>query len=87
MTWTCEGLKRVDANMCVSSNTLRLPPIGFGTADLTGAVDELVLEAIEAGHRLIDTAQVYGSEEGVGRAVSAAVECGLVRRAGIFLSF
>ena len=71
--------------MNADANQIGIPPIGFGTADLTGVVDELVLAAIEAGHRLIDTAQVYGSEEGVGRAVSAAVERGLVRREDLFI--
>ncbi|HSL86609.1 MAG TPA: aldo/keto reductase, partial [Bacteroidales bacterium] len=31
-----------------------------------------VLEALEAGYRLIDTAAIYGNEEGVGRAIKAS---------------
>ena len=62
-----------------------LPKIGFGTADLSGPVDALVLCAIEAGYRLIDTAQVYGSEEGVGAAVQKAVAQGVVTREELFI--
>ncbi|MCR4770980.1 MAG: hypothetical protein K5855_01585, partial [Oscillospiraceae bacterium] len=57
-----------------------LPAIGFGTADLAGPAERIVLEAISAGHRLIDTARVYGSEEGVGLAAEEAVRRGIVRR-------
>lgn len=53
------------------SNGVRIPSIGFGTwqvADGREAVDS-VKAAIKAGYRHIDTAQGYGNEEGVGRAV------------------
>lgn len=48
-----------------------IPQLGFGTwqvpdADATPAV----LEALEAGYRHIDTAQVYRNEAGVGRALA-----------------
>ncbi len=62
-----------------------LPAIGFGTADLAGPAERIVLEAISAGHRLIDTARVYGSEEGVGLAAEEAVRRGIVRREELFL--
>lgn len=62
------------------NNKITLPPIGFGTADLNGDVKEIVLNAIKHGYRLIDTAAVYGSEEGAGRAIREAVESGLVKR-------
>lgn len=68
-----------------SFNRMSLPQIGFGTADLSGPTDEIVFSAIKAGYRLIDTAQVYGSEEGVGLAVKEAVSRGLVRREELFL--
>ena len=39
------------------------------------------MEAIRAGYRLIDTAEAYGNEEGVGRAIRAGMqELGLSRR-------
>ncbi len=38
--------------------------------------ERCVLEAIDVGYRLIDTAQSYGNEEGVGHAI---VHCGVPR--------
>lgn len=72
-------------NNCVPSNETVLPQIGFGTADLSGSVDELVYAAISAGFRLIDTAQVYGSEKGIGQAIRRAVTEKLVGREEIFV--
>ncbi len=47
-----------------------IPEIGFGTYKATdGAGYEVVLNAINAGYRLLDTAKVYGNEEEVGEAV------------------
>ena len=59
------------------NNGVKIPCIGFGTyktpADETcGAV----LQALDAGYRLIDTAAYYGNEAGVGEAVR---KCGLPR--------
>lgn len=59
--------------------------MGFGTADLSGPVEELVAAAIRAGHRLIDTAQVYGSEDGVGLGVARVIGEGLVSREELFI--
>ncbi len=59
------------------NNGVRIPCIGFGTYK-TPADDtcRAVLEAIDAGYRLIDTASFYGNESGVGKAVRT---CGLPR--------
>lgn len=54
------------------SNGVRIPVIGFGTwqvEDGREAVDA-VKAALAAGYRHIDTAQGYGNEESVGRAVA-----------------
>ncbi|NLX83736.1 MAG: aldo/keto reductase [Clostridiales bacterium] len=56
------------------SNGIQIPSIGFGTFQVEEgpqAIDA-VKEAILAGYRHIDTAQGYGNEEGVGRAVKAS---------------
>lgn len=66
-------------------NGLSLPPIGYGTADLTRPAEEAVLDAIRCGYRLIDTAPVYGSEEGVGKAVRRAEEQGLAKRSELWI--
>src|SRR5829696_2070532 len=58
-----------------------IPQLGFGTlavqperssdanAETTGRI---VTQALEAGYRHIDTAQSYGTERGVGRAIAAS---------------
>ncbi len=53
------------------SNGVEIPIIGFGTwqtPDGEVAVSS-VLTALEAGYRHIDTAQIYGNEESVGKAI------------------
>ena len=52
----------------VDANGARIPKIGFGTFELDSATAAArVPDALEAGCRHIDTAQMYGNEEGVGR--------------------
>lgn len=47
-----------------------IPQIGFGTYKIpAGETREAVLLALGAGYRHIDTAQMYGNEEGVGAAL------------------
>jgi len=48
-----------------------VPAVGFGSPDVDPARGEaLFLEALDAGYRLIDTAQAYGNEEVVGAALA-----------------
>ena len=53
------------------NNGLPMPGIGYGTYlspdDEAGV--RCILDALEAGYRLIDTASLYGNEDTVGRAV------------------
>ena len=50
-----------------------IPQAGYGTFLVDPAdTERLVLEALEAGIRHIDTARIYGNEEGVGRAIKAS---------------
>lgn len=60
------------------NNGVKMPMLGFGTYQITepSKYEECVLKAIEAGYRLIDTAQAYGNEEAVGNAVK---HCGISR--------
>ena len=47
----------------------KIPMLGYGVFEIPDAeCEECVLRAIECGYRHIDTAQIYGNEEGVGRA-------------------
>ena len=59
-----------------------IPAIGFGTYPLKGAeAEQCVAAALDVGIRHIDTAQMYGNEKPVGRAIAAS---GLAR-SDIFL--
>ncbi len=64
-------------NTVTLNNGVKMPSVGYGTY-LTPSrlTEELVLQALEAGYRHIDTAQNYGNEHEVGLAVK---ECGLPR--------
>ena len=50
-----------------------IPKIGFGTWKLKDdTAHECVIRAIEAGYRMIDTAQAYENEKHVGRGIKDA---------------
>jgi 2,5-diketo-D-gluconate reductase B len=47
-----------------------IPPLGLGTYPLTGReAEDVIVMAIELGYRHIDTAQMYGNEAAVGKAL------------------
>lgn len=49
---------------------MKMPKIGLGTWNLRGSECESVVEnAIGLGYRHIDTAQMYGNEKEVGKAI------------------
>lgn len=50
-----------------------MPQLGFGVWQVPDdQAETAVAEALQAGYRSIDTAQIYGNEEGVGRALRAS---------------
>ena len=53
------------------NNGLKMPIVGFGVFRVPDKkeCEESVYQAIKAGYRLIDTAQSYGNEEAVGKAI------------------
>lgn len=54
----------------VLSNGVKMPVLGYGVYQVEpDECERCVSDAVEAGYRLIDTAQAYCNEEGVGRAV------------------
>ena len=51
-------------------NSIEMPQIGYGVYQVTPQeCERCVTEALEVGYRMIDTAQAYGNEEGVGNAM------------------
>lgn len=52
-------------------NGVQMPQEGFGVFQIPDPAqcEQAVIEALQAGYRLIDTAAAYGNEEAVGRAV------------------
>ncbi len=60
-----EGTQTVTLN-----NGVKMPNLGFGTYQMGGEeCERSVIEAIETGYRLIDSASAYRNEEAVGNAV------------------
>ena len=59
------------------SNGIKIPTLGLGTWFIDDdKVADAVKDAVDLGYRLIDTAQAYGNERGVGEGVR---NCGLKR--------
>ena len=58
------------------SNGVRIPKLGLGTWFIEDSAAQAVRDAVQLGYRLIDTAQAYGNERGVGVGVRS---CGLAR--------
>jgi 2,5-diketo-D-gluconate reductase A len=55
------------------ANGVEMPTLGFGTWPLDDReAERMVAAALDAGYRLIDTAEEYGNEPGVGRAIRAS---------------
>ena len=59
------------------NNGIEMPVLGYGVFQVSPEeCERCVLDAISTGYRLIDTAQAYYNEEGVGNAVA---RCGVTR--------
>ena len=64
-----------------------MPILGIGTFQLSNSqAENSVYWALKAGMRLIDTARIYGNEEGVGRGIRRAIKEGIVKREEIFVT-
>ncbi len=68
----------------ILNNGVEMPILGFGVFQVTDLAEceRSVLDAIETGYRLIDTAASYGNEEAVGKAIK---NCG-VKREELFIT-
>lgn len=59
------------------NNGIKMPQLGYGVYQVSSEeCERCVRDAIEVGYRSIDTAQAYGNEEAVGRAIQ---NCGVPR--------
>jgi putative oxidoreductase, aldo/keto reductase family len=61
-------------NYTTLNNGVKMPMVGFGVFQIREdeTTQKVVEEAIKVGYRLIDTAQSYGNEEAVGKAVKSS---------------
>lgn len=68
----------------ILNNGIKMPAAGFGVFQIRDdeECEKVVLDAIEAGYRLIDTAQSYGNEEAVGKAIKKST----VDRSELFIT-
>ena len=61
-------------NYTTLNNGVQMPMVGFGVFQIRDdeTTQKVVEEAIEVGYRLIDTAQSYGNEEAIGKAIKSS---------------
>ena len=53
------------------NNGVQMPRLGFGVYQIPAdQTEQAVTDALAAGYRLLDTAESYGNEEAVGRAIA-----------------
>ena len=69
-------------------NGVEIPMIGYGTYMMTDPAEcrDRVYDALTAGYRLIDTADMYANHKPVGEGLHRAVSEGIVRREDVFLT-
>ncbi|MEU7057721.1 aldo/keto reductase [Streptomyces sp. NPDC046197] len=57
----------------ILNNGVEMPQLGFGVWQVPDAeAERAVATALQAGYRSIDTAAIYGNEEGTGKAIAAS---------------
>lgn len=77
----------LEAGTVMLNNGIEMPILGIGTYRLSDTeAENSVYWALRDGYRLIDTARIYGNEEGVGRGIQRAIDEGLVTREEIFVT-
>lgn len=64
-----------------------MPILGLGTwTQNNEETENSVYQALKDGYRLIDTAQYYGNEIGVGKGIKKAIDNGIIQRKDIFVT-
>ena len=86
-----ESVSKAEFNFDTKTVTLNsgyeMPIIGLGTwTQNDEETANSVYYALEDGYRLIDTAQYYGNERGVGEGLKRAIDDGIVTREEVFIT-
>ncbi|MBQ3319328.1 MAG: aldo/keto reductase, partial [Spirochaetia bacterium] len=70
------------------NNGIKMPMEGFGVFQVPDGkvTEQAVMDAIESGYRLIDTAAAYMNEEAVGKAIAKKIAEGTVKREELFIT-
>ncbi|MHB9857937.1 aldo/keto reductase [Streptomyces sp. YIM S03343] len=67
----------------ILNNGVEMPQLGFGVWQVPDdEAERAVATALESGYRSVDTAAIYGNEEGTGRAIAASG----IERADLFVT-
>lgn len=82
-----EAVFDLEKGTVLLNNGIEMPILGIGTFRLSNEqAENSVYWALRDGYRLIDTARIYGNEEGVGRGIQRAIDEGFVTREEIFVT-
>lgn len=77
----------LQAGTVMLNNGIEMPILGIGCFRLSQEeAENSVYWALRDGYRLIDTARIYGNEEGVGRGIQRAIDEGICTREEIFVT-
>lgn len=80
------GFNLEDKTVVLNSG-YEMPILGIGCFRLSQQqAEDSVYWALRDGYRLIDTAKIYGNEEGVGRGIQKAIDEGICTREEIFVT-
>lgn len=77
----------LESGTVLLNNGIEMPILGIGCFRLSSEqAENSVYWALKDGYRLIDTARIYGNEDGVGRGIQRAIDEGFVTREEIFVT-
>lgn len=77
----------MSTNVITLNNGKTLPQLGFGTWQIaTTDATDAVYNAIKAGYRHIDCAEVYYNETEVGAGIKKAIDEGIVTREDLWVT-
>ena len=77
----------IDSRTVLLNSGYEMPILGLGTwTQDDDTAENSVYTALKDGYRLIDTAQYYGNETGVGKGLKRAISEGIVSREEVFIT-